>query len=75
MEALVAIAVLITLFLIFRAFVLWYWRVNESIELLKGINEKLDRLAPPQAPGAGAGRVSPSVGVSAPCIGESGERL
>ena len=44
METLVALAVLILLFLIFRAFVLWYWRVNESVELLKGINEKLERL-------------------------------
>jgi hypothetical protein len=40
----VALAVLIVMFLIFRAIVLWYWRVNESVELLKSINEKLERL-------------------------------
>ena len=40
-----AVAIWIALFLIFRAIVLWYWRVNEGIALLKSINEKLDRLA------------------------------
>jgi hypothetical protein len=33
------------LFLVCRVIVLWYWRVGEAIDLLKGINEKLDRIA------------------------------
>ena len=42
----VVIAVVwIALFLIFRAIVLWYWRVNEGIALLKSIEAKLDRIA------------------------------
>jgi hypothetical protein len=43
-----AIAVLFVAFLIFivcRAFVLWYWRVGEAINLLKSIDEKLGRIA------------------------------
>jgi hypothetical protein len=32
------------LFLICRAIVLWYWRVNEGIALLKSIDEKLGRM-------------------------------
>jgi hypothetical protein len=35
----------IALFLLFRAIVLWYWRVNEAVELLKSIDEKLGRMA------------------------------
>jgi hypothetical protein len=41
----VALAIGIVLFLIFRAIVLWYWRINEGIALLRSINEKLDRIA------------------------------
>ena len=40
-----ALVVAIILFLIFRAIVLWYWRVNEAITLLKSIDEKLGALA------------------------------
>ena len=42
---LVFAAIWIVLFLIFRAIVLWYWRVNEGIALLKSISEKLGRIA------------------------------
>jgi hypothetical protein len=42
--AVVAIAIAILLFLIFRAIVLWYWRVNEQIALLRSIDEKLGRM-------------------------------
>jgi hypothetical protein len=38
-------AIWIALFLIFRAIVLWYWRINEGIALLKSIDAKLDRIA------------------------------
>jgi hypothetical protein len=41
----VAAAIWIALFLIFRAIVLWYWRVNEGIALLKSIDQKLNRIA------------------------------
>jgi len=43
--ALVIAAIWIALFFIFRAAVLWYWRINEGIALLKSINDKLDRIA------------------------------
>lgn len=43
--AVVIAVVWIALFLIFRAIVLWYWRVNEGIALLKRIEAKLDRIA------------------------------
>jgi hypothetical protein len=41
----VAVAFWIILFLICRAIVLWYWRINEGIALIKSIDEKLGRLA------------------------------
>lgn len=43
MIAMIAIAVV--LFLVFRFIVLWYWRVNEAVALLKSIDEKLGRMA------------------------------
>jgi hypothetical protein len=39
------IAVWVVLFLVFRFIVLWYWRVNEGIALLRSIDEKLGRMA------------------------------
>jgi hypothetical protein len=42
---LAALAIVVVLFLIFRAIVLWYWRVNEAVELLKSIDEKLEHIA------------------------------
>lgn len=39
------LAIAILIFLICRAIVLWYWRVNEGIVLLKSIDEKLGRIA------------------------------
>ena len=46
--ALVFLAVTVLLFLLFKAVVLWYWRVNEAVTLLHSINEKLGRLAGPR---------------------------
>ena len=40
----VALALVLVGFLIFRAIVLWYWRVGEAIDLLKSIDEKLGRM-------------------------------
>jgi len=40
-----AVAIMVVVFLICRAIVLWYWRVNEGIALLKSIGEKLGQLA------------------------------
>jgi len=41
---LLAIAAVVAIFLIFRAIVLWYWKVNVSIELLQQIDQKLGKL-------------------------------
>lgn len=38
---LVITAVWVAVFLIFRAFVLWYWRVSEIVDLLKDIRDRL----------------------------------
>lgn len=46
--ALSALFILVLLFAIFRAFVLWYWRVGEIVTLLKSIDEKLGRAASPR---------------------------
>jgi hypothetical protein len=43
------------IFLVCRAIVLWYWRVGEAIDLLKGINEKLGRIAEQQSANPSAG--------------------
>ncbi|MGA2189464.1 MAG: hypothetical protein ABSH33_13105 [Steroidobacteraceae bacterium] len=40
------LAVIVVIFLVCRFIVLWYWRVNEGIALLKSIDEKLGRMAP-----------------------------
>ncbi len=39
------IAIAVVLFLVFRFIVLWYWRVNEAVALLRSIDEKLGRMA------------------------------
>jgi hypothetical protein len=39
------VAIMVVVFLICRVIVLWYWRVNEGIALLKSIDEKLGQLA------------------------------
>lgn len=49
----IGLVVLVVLFLIFRELVLWYWRVNQGIELLKGIDEKLGRLLLEKGPRIG----------------------
>jgi hypothetical protein len=33
-------AIMVGLFLLFRHAVLWYWKINEIVELLKAIKEK-----------------------------------
>jgi hypothetical protein len=40
----VVVAIMVLVFLVCRAIVLWYWRVNEGIALLKGIDEKLGQM-------------------------------
>jgi hypothetical protein len=39
------LSITVVLFLFFRFIVLWYWRVNEAISLLKSIDEKLGRMS------------------------------
>lgn len=48
MSPIAALVLAISLFLIFRAIVLSYWRVNETVALLKSIDEKLGRIALPE---------------------------
>lgn len=38
------VAVAVALFLLFRVFVLWYWRVNAAIEVLERIDKKLESI-------------------------------
>jgi hypothetical protein len=38
----IALIVTISIFLIFRALVLWYWRIDRIVALLESINSKLD---------------------------------
>jgi hypothetical protein len=47
---LIALAMAVVLFLVFRFIVLWYWRVNEAVSLLRSIDEKLGRMAVAAAP-------------------------
>jgi hypothetical protein len=55
-------AIMIAIFLICRKIVLWYWRVNEGIALLKSIDEKLGQLATKSVVVTGpAARVTPAV--------------
>lgn len=42
--SILALAILIALFFIFRAIVVWYWRVGEVINLLESIDERLERM-------------------------------
>jgi hypothetical protein len=60
------VAIMVVIFLICRAIVLWYWRVNEGIALLKSIDEKLGRMAlsgvGPQAPAARLAPVARATG-------------
>ena len=42
-QFLIGIAVIIVLFLIFRAIVLWYWGINKIISLLEEIADNLKK--------------------------------
>jgi hypothetical protein len=62
---LLAIAVVVVIFLVFRAIILWYWKVNVSIELLQQINQKLGRLCEKEGiapPGQQPTRADPYIG-------------
>lgn len=41
---LTALVILIIIFLILRELVMWYWKINERIELQKETNELLKKL-------------------------------
>jgi hypothetical protein len=41
---LIALIVFIVIFLILRELVMWYWKINERIELQKETNELLKKL-------------------------------
>jgi hypothetical protein len=55
------VAIMVLVFLICRAIVLWYWRVIEGIALLKSIDEKLGRMATSGAVVAPAAKAVPAV--------------
>lgn len=40
----VVLLIAVLIFFIFRALVLWYWRIGEAINLLRSIDEKLGRM-------------------------------
>jgi len=40
-QFLIGIAILLAVFLIFRALVLWYWKINKIVELLEEIVSNL----------------------------------
>ena len=45
MSAFLVVLGTILVFLIFRALVLWYWRLDRIVELLENIDDKLDVIA------------------------------
>jgi len=45
METVISIAAFIVLFIVFRTFVLWYWRMNEVADALNEINVNIAKLA------------------------------
>lgn len=45
-----AIGVVFLLFMVLRAVVLWYWRVNEIVAILQRIDERLARQEAARAP-------------------------
>jgi len=45
-SVLIALAIWALVFLVFRVIVLWYWKVNQVVALLKSIDEKLGRMLP-----------------------------
>lgn len=53
----VTLVIAVLLILVFRAIVLWYWRVNETVALLKSIDEKLGRMLPREHHDVGLGDV------------------
>jgi len=46
MTFIIIIAIIVGIFLLFRQFMLWYWRVNETVNLLNGIKNELANLNP-----------------------------
>jgi hypothetical protein len=44
LAVIIGLVAVVGLFLIFRALMLWYWRINDSITLLASIDSKLGKL-------------------------------
>jgi len=42
----ITVAFLLSIFLLIRVFVLWYWKINERLEVLNSIDRKLSYLMP-----------------------------
>jgi hypothetical protein len=50
MIAILVIAAALLMFFVFRAIFLWYWRIDEIVNLLHSINSKLDSTDKPPTP-------------------------
>jgi hypothetical protein len=49
-ELITSVLIIALIFLVIRALVLWYWRVNVAIDLLTSIDAKLGQLIPKVEP-------------------------
>jgi hypothetical protein len=59
----IAFVVLAGAFMLLRHVILWYWRINEAVDLLHSINRNLELITPSREPKAEYG--SEVVGASA----------
>ena len=51
-RAFIAVVVLAGAFMLLRHVILWYWRINEAVDLLHSINRNLELIAPSGEPKA-----------------------
>jgi hypothetical protein len=56
--------VLIVLFMLLRRAVLWYWRINEAVNLLRSIDRRLELIAGSHEPQAEYGSAPEPEGVT-----------
>jgi hypothetical protein len=66
----IAFAVVVVLFLVFREVVCWYWKINETLSVLKDIREILQKTTP-----ADKGSSTLKVNSSASTAGETEDSL
>jgi hypothetical protein len=51
-RTLVGVAVVVLAFMLLRHVMLWYWRINEAVDLLHSINRNLELITPSREPKA-----------------------